>query len=731
MKVKHLFLAAFAAVAMVFTSCEKEEDLGAAQVTVNPTELTFEASASSQSVSLKATRAWTATAPEWIALSTTSGDGSASEKTISVTVEENTGNNRSGEVVFNIGLAKATLKVTQAGPGGEIQAGDGSLESPFSVAGVVAYVGGLGADVVSTEKVYVKGKISSIKEAYSKEYGNGTFTISDDGSADGDQFTCYRIYYLGNKKWVEGNDQITVGDDVIIYGNVVNYKGNTPETQQNSAFLYSHNGKTDGGTEPEDPTKVQQITCAEFIEKADPNTTYRLVGEVTSTVNTTYCSFDMNDGTATVVVWTVNNKDEWKDVVKKGGTVTVRGKYLKYEKEGNVKHEMVDAYIEDFKEGADPGADDTPSGSGTLESPYNPKAAYDVAAALEKDAKTENDVYVAGKISSVKYTFSAAYGTATFNISEDGSTNGTQFPCYSVYYLGNRAWAEGDTQVAVGDEVIICGKLTNYGGNTPETASKAAYIYSLNGVTDGGEPAPVITVTSLKQTETGFSATWTASNLGDFEKFVWNLVRVSDEAEDGIVYTAAGDTAKDVMTLNAVAGTSNSHEAWNEALEVGTTYYFIVSAWDGSDYIAQNDPEKSKFTARDMSQSGNETTVTFTKDQLAAAAANGAKVEMDSVISFTNSTDYGSNTVTELRIYKGKTLTISADGATITKIEFTCTANGTAKQGPGCWGAGAPSGYTFDANGKTGEWAGSEASVAFTATDNQVRIEELTVTYTK
>ena len=518
---------------------------------------------------------------------------------------------------------------------------------------------------------------------------------------------------------------------MIIYGNVVNYKGNTPETQQNSAFLYSLNGKTDGGTEPEDPTKVQQITCAEFIEKADPNTTYRLVGEVTSTVNTTYCSFDMNDGTATVVVWTVNNKDEWKDVVKKGGTVTVRGKYLKYEKEGNVKHEMVDAYIEDFKEGADPGADDTPSGSGTLESPYNPKAAYDVAAALEKDAKTENDVYVAGKISSVKYTFSAAYGTATFNISEDGSTNGTQFPCYSVYYLGNRAWAEGDTQVAVGDEVIICGKLTNYGGNTPETASKAAYIYSLNGVTDGGEPAPVITVTSLKQTETGFSATWTASNLGDFEKFVWNLVRVSDEAEDGIVYTAAGDTAKDVMTLNAVAGTSNSHEAWNEALEVGTTYYFIVSAWDGSDYIAQNDPEKSKFTARDMSQSGNETTVTFTKDQLAAAAANGAKVEMDSVISFTNSTDYGSNTVTELRIYKGKTLTISADGATITKIEFTCTANGTAKQGPGCWGAGAPSGYTFDANGKTGEWAGSEASVAFTATDNQVRIEELTVTYTK
>ncbi|MGN1210609.1 MAG: BACON domain-containing protein, partial [Candidatus Cryptobacteroides sp.] len=96
-------------------------------------------------------------------------------------------------------------------------------------------------------------------------------------------------------------------------------------------------------------------TCAQFIEKADPNTTYRLVGKVTSSVNTQYCSFDMNDGTGTVVVWTVNNKDEWSSVVKQDGTVTVRGKYQKYTaNDGTIKHEMVDAYIEDFKEGEVP-----------------------------------------------------------------------------------------------------------------------------------------------------------------------------------------------------------------------------------------------------------------------------------------------------------------------------------------------------------------------------------------
>lgn len=45
----------------------------------------------------------------------------------------------------------------------------------------------------------------------------------------------------------------------------------------------------------------------------------------------------------------------------------------------------------------------------------------------------------------------------------------------------------------MGDEVIICGKIVNYQGNTPETVSKQAYIYSLNGVTknEGGEnPQP-------------------------------------------------------------------------------------------------------------------------------------------------------------------------------------------------------------------------------------------------
>lgn len=638
MRIKSLFMA-FLAGALALVACKKEQNPNdlPPSITVTPGSVEFDQSEGSKKLEVNATRAWTVSGiPDWVAITPASGAASVKAAEVVISVLANSGNDREATLTFSIGLAKQAVTLKQKGAKGEIDNGKGTKESPYSVAGVIAYLNTLGADVNSPEKVYVKGKISKIADngAYSQSgtYGNATFYISD-GDPAGGEFYCYRILYLGNKKYTSGTD-IKVGDEVIIYGNVVNFKGNTPETQQNSAFLYSLNGVTEGGDGPatggdpkgsgtkEDPYnvaaainavknltwtandnyqkvgpyyvkgkisriadngsfsqsgtfgnatfyisddgtqngefycyrllylgnkkytsgtdikvgdevviygelmnyrgntpetvsnsahlyslngvtggddpgpgpggEVQQITCAEFIQKADQNTVYRLVGEVTSDVNTSYCSFDMNDGTATVVVWTVNNKDEWKDVVKKGGTVTVRGKYQPYtDKNGNLKHEMVDAYIEDFKAGdtPGPGSDDKPSGNGTLDSPYNPKAAYDIAAALASDAKSD-DVYITGKISSIKYTFSAEYGTATFNISEDGSTSGTQLPCYSVYYLGNRAWVNGDTQVAVGDKVIIYGKLTNYQGNTPETASKSAYIYSLNGSTGGDTPGP-------------------------------------------------------------------------------------------------------------------------------------------------------------------------------------------------------------------------------------------------
>lgn len=121
---------------------------------------------------------------------------------------------------------------------------------------------------------------------------------------------------------------------------------------------------------------------------------------------------------------------------------------------------------------------------GTAVSPINVADAIADAIAIGTKAST-NDFYVKGKISSIKHEYSAEHGTATYNISEDG-TAGTEFTVYSSYYFDNKSWQEGDNQIAVGDEVIVCGKIINYNGNTPEFASKQNYLVSLNGNTATG-----------------------------------------------------------------------------------------------------------------------------------------------------------------------------------------------------------------------------------------------------
>ena len=48
---------------------------------------------------------------------------------------------------------------------------------------------------------------------------------------------------LGNKKF-ESEDQIKIGDVVIMYGQLVNYRDNTPERIQ--GYIFSLNGQSDG-----------------------------------------------------------------------------------------------------------------------------------------------------------------------------------------------------------------------------------------------------------------------------------------------------------------------------------------------------------------------------------------------------------------------------------------------------------------------------------------------------
>lgn len=400
---------------------------------------------------------------------------------------------------------------TQGGetPGATIEpAGSGTVADPYNVAAAIAYTETLEAGAESPSNIYIKGIVSSIREEYTTQYGNGTFYISDDGSAKG-QFLVYRALYLNNKKFASGNTQIQVGDEVIICGIVTNYNG-TFETQQNKAYLYALNGAGGGGDTPggeakgsgtlEDPWNP--VAANAFINTlaADQETDkdYYIKGKIAEikeefTANygnaSFYISEDGSNANTFYVFRTLylNNK-KWANgdtQIQVGDDVIICGKLVNYK--GNTPETVQNKnYIYQLNSnGGGGGGDEPPANGGTLDNPFTPAEAEAYASSLASGAETEKDYYIKGKIASIKEEFSANYGNASFYISADGADDNT-FYVFRTLYLGNRKWTSGDTQVKKGDEVIICGKLTNYMGNTPETVQNKSYIYSLNGKTDGG-----------------------------------------------------------------------------------------------------------------------------------------------------------------------------------------------------------------------------------------------------
>ena len=254
MKLRKLFLAVIAGAALL-TACDKKEvDLGPAKLTVNPTDVAFGEAGSSQEISLVATRDWAVTGvPDWLALSQESGAANSETQKISLSVSANSGFNRSAKITFSIGFDRTTITVSQEGAEGEMDNGDGTKEKPFTVAGAIAYVKELGADVESPNKVYVKGFISEVETTYeaSGTHGNANFFIVDEEGAT-DRFYVFQTMYLGNEKWTksDSNPDVKKGDEVIVFGPIYNYKGNTPETvSKGASFVYMLNGVSRGGDE--------------------------------------------------------------------------------------------------------------------------------------------------------------------------------------------------------------------------------------------------------------------------------------------------------------------------------------------------------------------------------------------------------------------------------------------------------------------------------------------------
>ncbi len=139
---------AAASLTPVVTGCEEDENLGEPRIDIENSEISFEKTASTQTVEFISTRDWTATVEdgvEWVSVEPKRGVASSDPVKVKVTVLDNDGYDRECTITLDASsLIKKTLTVKQAG--------SGKIEGV--IGGIAA---GKAGESVSVENVLVTG----------------------------------------------------------------------------------------------------------------------------------------------------------------------------------------------------------------------------------------------------------------------------------------------------------------------------------------------------------------------------------------------------------------------------------------------------------------------------------------------------------------------------------------------------------------------------------------------
>jgi len=242
-------------------------------------------------------------------------------------------------------------QIAGGGETGEAK-GTGTKDDPFNVAAAIAKCKEIGT-TPSTDKYYVKG-IAQEDATADASYNNITFDIAD--TEGGAKFKCFQVKGTDGKPLPSGFT-IKKGDEVVVYGPIYNYKGNTPETAgQSAAYIVSVNGKATGeggggGNTPS--TDAKKVTVAEFnAAEVNENVWYQLTGTVENLKDgDQYGNFDLKDETGSVYVYGLlsekgGEKKKFQDLaaakgIKNGSKITIIGTRGVH----NDKIEVMNAYF--------------------------------------------------------------------------------------------------------------------------------------------------------------------------------------------------------------------------------------------------------------------------------------------------------------------------------------------------------------------------------------------------
>jgi len=466
----------------------------------------------------------------------------------------------------------------------------GTEADPYSVADARAAIDAN----AGLEGVYATGIVTEIVTPYNSQYGNISYNISTDGTATSDQLQAYRGKSYNGANFTS-EDDIQVGDVVVVYGTLKNYNG-TYEFDANNqlvslqraadveAPVFSPEGGAYKGT--------QSVTITATTEGA---TIYYTTDGSTPTVESTEYTGAISVSTSTTL----------KAIAVKGAkssaVVTARYAILEH--------------------------------AGTEADPYT---VADARAAIDVNAGV-SDVYAAGIIAKVD---NFADGAITYWISADGTADGDMLEAYKGKNLEDQAFNEKD-DLQVGDIVTIRGDLTKYNttyefaaGNylvsferpVPPVETPKVHVGNLTNVTIanmwiGNDDLTDITDGSEVEEGTEVFVTLTISEGCTFESISVvdannNQVEVTENSGSWSFFMPASS-----VTINATATAP--------AIE-GDKYVKVTSTADITDgeYLIVYEDGKVAFNGglETLDAVGNTIAVTISDNEIAATAETNAAV---------------------------------------------------------------------------------------------------------
>ena len=371
----------------------------------------------------------------------------------------------------------------------------------------------------------------------------------------------------------EGVKKFTAGSKVAITGRLLKYvktDGTVVAEVKNPTVVIMEQG---GGDET--GTEGTKVTCAKAVELCNALAAgessaeaYSITGYITdvfANISNNQQSFwlaDTKDGGKMIQAYWAN-LPEGVEAFTVGSKVTITGKLLKYVKtDGTVVPEVKNPTVTIIEAGGgtvtpDQPVEGTPAGTGVENDPYNVAGALAYIQTLSADDKPEALVYTKGVISEVVKLGTS--GSIQFKM-QDKNVNNSLLVFY-CNNLGNVAFS-AQTDLKVGDEVIVCGKVVNYAGNTPEYAP-GAYLVSLNGKTEG---------------EGGGSTPGGEEKPGEVTEFSIDLAyTLGTNAYDNGMATING--VEDCKTLKI--GTAKAAGSFTLTMPAGKHTFYAV-AWKGT-----------------------------------------------------------------------------------------------------------------------------------------------------